>query len=179
MPKRRAIVFVESIESGTIKSAVLNTDFIGPEVWRGRAFTGLKAITELEDQDLHDLASALAIIFKDRDDCAQQVWFRASRTQSIYIRTREEAEMGTQPKERKRKPKGATKVSLGNPGRPSELAGKKIHIKAKENPRRKGTAGYKSFELMKEGLSVEDFVAAGGRMADLRWDIKHKHVEVK
>lgn len=182
MPKLRAIVFVESIDSGAFRPAVLNSEWIGPEVWRGKVFRRISDISALEDQDLADIAKALGIEqWSGRIDCTEQVWFRASKTQSIYLRTREETEEmakngGTAPK-RKRAPKNAEKV--GSPGRPSDLAGKKIYVKAAENPRRKGTIGHKSFALIKNGMAIEDFVAAGGRLVDLRWDMKAKNVEVK
>lgn len=40
-----------------------------------------------------------------------------------------------------------------------------------ENPRREGTAGHKSWSVIKEGMTVAEFLAAGGRSADLKWDI--------
>jgi hypothetical protein len=46
------------------------------------------------------------------------------------------------------------------------------------NPRREGTKGFKSWELLKEGMTITDFILAGGRMADLLWDVKKKHLEL-
>lgn len=63
-------------------------------------------------------------------------------------------------------------------GRKSSLAGKKIKILAKENPRREGTHGHKSFSLMKDGMTYEEFVKAGGRPADLKWDIEKGNVSM-
>lgn len=66
------------------------------------------------------------------------------------------------------------------PGPKSKFDGKKIYKKQKENPRRKKSGwGYKSWDIMKDGMTYEEFRLAGGRTEDLAWDVKHKHVEVK
>lgn len=46
------------------------------------------------------------------------------------------------------------------------------------NPRRKGTFGYKSFDKIKNGMTVEQFVEKGGRLRDLHWDLERKHVKL-
>jgi hypothetical protein len=48
----------------------------------------------------------------------------------------------------------------------------------KDNPRRKGTFGYKSFAKIRKGMPVEKFVAAGGRLRDLRWDLQHNNLKL-
>jgi hypothetical protein len=85
--------------------------------------------------------------------------------------------MSTKKKAAKKK---AVKKSTtnGSTGRPSKFTGKKIAKLVKENPRRKGSAGFKSFELIKNGMTYEAYIAAGGRRTDLDWGIKHKHVKV-
>ena len=49
------------------------------------------------------------------------------------------------------------------------------------NPRRKTSAGFKSLQLIidRPGITTEEFVAAGGRLADLRWDLKHGNVRAE
>ena len=51
----------------------------------------------------------------------------------------------------------------------------------KGNPRREGTWGFQSFGMIKSGMSLQSFVAKGGRMKDLRWDLAHGncHLEEK
>lgn len=44
------------------------------------------------------------------------------------------------------------------------------------NPRRKNSIGYKSWELIKDGMSIEEYVKAGGRTKDLLWDHKKGYV---
>lgn len=64
-------------------------------------------------------------------------------------------------------------------GRTSTLAGKTIVKLSAENPRREGTNGWKSWNLISEGMTYEQFIAAGGRRVDLAWDIKAGHIELK
>lgn len=63
-------------------------------------------------------------------------------------------------------------------GRKSSFSGKVIRKLVKDNPRRKGTAGFKSFTLIRPGMTYEQYLAAGGRRQDLAWDITHKYVKV-
>jgi hypothetical protein len=66
-------------------------------------------------------------------------------------------------------------------GRVSELSGKKLHSLKAENPRRAGTNGWRSMEIIiaNPGISTEDFQAQGGRLVDLKWDIDKGNVEVR
>lgn len=63
-------------------------------------------------------------------------------------------------------------------GRKSALMGKKlfpsIDVK-KANPRRKPSLGYVSLEIIRKapGIAYPDFIAAGGRAKDVKWDIEH------
>lgn len=65
------------------------------------------------------------------------------------------------------------------PGPRSSKAGKKIYKLVKDNPRREGTAGHKSFALIRNGMSYEEYIEAGGRATDLQWDIDHSFTELK
>lgn len=69
-------------------------------------------------------------------------------------------------------------------GRQSQNTGKVFKLSEKHlgvNPRRKGTFGHASMEIIiaagKKGISFEDFIAAGGRSKDLNWDINAQNVE--
>ena len=67
-------------------------------------------------------------------------------------------------------------------GKKSQFEGGIIKSNMNANPRREGTWGYKSFELIlaagDEGISYEDFLAKGGRNKDLAWDWNHGFVSV-
>lgn len=71
----------------------------------------------------------------------------------------------------------------GKKGRSSAFEGKTIRAKVKENPRREGTHGHKSMAIIlaagDNGISYEDFIAAGGRRVDLAWDFSHEAVEIQ
>jgi hypothetical protein len=63
-------------------------------------------------------------------------------------------------------------------GRKSAFSGKKINKVAKENPRRKGSIGFKSFALIKNGMTYEQYLEAGGRRQDLAFDLTAGHVKL-
>ena len=68
-----------------------------------------------------------------------------------------------------------------NPGRKSKLHGKTIKPALKENPRREGTHGHRSYTILlanPKGMKVEDYLDKGGRMNDLNWDIDRERVTV-
>lgn len=43
----------------------------------------------------------------------------------------------------------------------------------RRNPRQEGTWGYQSFSYIRSGMTVDKFLAKGGRRKDLRWDLAH------
>lgn len=55
----------------------------------------------------------------------------------------------------------------------------KIHKLVSENPRKKGTEGYKSWDIMTNGMKVGTFLEKGGRIQDLKWDLERKRVELR
>lgn len=50
-----------------------------------------------------------------------------------------------------------------------------------KNPRREGTHGHKSFEVIREnpGITYEDFLEKGGRLVDLKWDHDRANVRTE
>lgn len=83
---------------------------------------------------------------------------------------------------------GDVKVSGGKSearGRNSSHAGKKIFILTEKNanPRREGTHGHKSFELVRTAgsgkLTYEAYIEKGGRSNDLAWDLDKGYVKVQ
>ena len=71
-------------------------------------------------------------------------------------------------------------ASVGQRGGHSPNKGKVIKIltEGKKNPRRPGTNGHYSFSLMKDGMSYDEFIVAGGRSVDLAYDIEHGHIKM-
>lgn len=83
------------------------------------------------------------------------------------------------PKPKKKAAKKATTSGEGKGKRKfSNEATIKITTEDKANPRREGTWGHASFELIKDGMTINEFLDAGGRRKDLMWDVDHGHVEI-
>ena len=61
----------------------------------------------------------------------------------------------------------------------SPKAGKKIYRISKTNPRKEGSWGWKSFNVITDGMTYEDYIKLGGRPQDLAWDEDHKFIEIK
>jgi hypothetical protein len=81
-------------------------------------------------------------------------------------------------KKKAAKKKAAKKKGTGA-GRISQFAGKKIIKLVSVNPRRNGTAGFKSFDLLRNGMSYEKYIEEGGRRVDLAYDLEHKYVALQ
>jgi hypothetical protein len=79
------------------------------------------------------------------------------------------------PKEPKAPKEGGTRPRLS-----TVYAGKKLTAVHDENPRRTGTAGHKSMEIIRKhpGMTVDEFLNRGGRSNDLRWDIEKGNVKL-
>lgn len=54
----------------------------------------------------------------------------------------------------------------------------KITVKAKENPKRKGSESYKRFEKYETGMTVAEALKKGVTSADLSYDSKHEHISI-
>lgn len=125
---------------------------------------------------------ALAII----DECVHDVW------DSRWKRTRWRI-LADGSKERDMKPSQASHVIypkdreikevVKNPGRSKNFnSGDLLVPMCSFNPRRKGTWGHRSYEILLQfpaGCTYEDFRAKGGRPNDLKWDIERSRVAIK
>ena len=65
----------------------------------------------------------------------------------------------------------------GRPGAFEE--DQKITVLVKENPKREGSNGHKTFSLYKKHNTVGSFLKAGGTRADLRWDTAKEFIKIK
>ena len=54
-----------------------------------------------------------------------------------------------------------------------------ITVLATENPKRPNSMAAERFALYKTGMTVAEYVEAGGRSGDLHYDIANGHIEVK
>lgn len=53
-----------------------------------------------------------------------------------------------------------------------------ITVNAKENPKRKGSRCHGEFALYKNGMTVGQYLKAGGSRAGIRWDVDHGFISV-
>jgi hypothetical protein len=53
-----------------------------------------------------------------------------------------------------------------------------ITIKSIANPKRQGTLAHGRFELYKDGMTVAEYVAAGGRTGDVNHDAEAGYIEL-
>lgn len=47
------------------------------------------------------------------------------------------------------------------------------------NPKREGTASHARFALYVEGMSIDEFVQAGGTIADVKWDSERGFIKIE
>lgn len=88
------------------------------------------------------------------------------------------------PKEGKPKPakeKKSPKQTSSANGKRATFNGRKLFPLVKENPRRKGSHGHTSMEIILKtpGIAYEAFIKAGGRRNDLTWDINAGNAEAR
>jgi hypothetical protein len=111
--------------------------------------------------------------FADKKTAAKRV-FNAISDQVVTIDEVSENLKGT--------PEGDLISAVAKIAKPrGQFAGKWIRRIVSENPRREGTWGWKSFEiLIRHGADMpyEAYIKSGGRLNDLKWDIDRNRVEV-
>jgi hypothetical protein len=73
----------------------------------------------------------------------------------------------------------SVRLPQSNPGPRSGFNGKFIFKISKTNPRREGTHGWKSWNLLQDGMSFEEYRKAGGRNNDLQWDLDKGFCELR
>jgi len=77
------------------------------------------------------------------------------------------------PKEPKAVVEGAEPKTRGK-----RIENQKIRILVKDNPKRPSSASFGRFELYKTNKTTDEFLAAGGLSADLRYDVEHEFIEL-
>lgn len=69
--------------------------------------------------------------------------------------------------------------STGERRHNSPLAGKKLIKQQRENPRREGTEGFKSWNKYQSGVTYEKAIESGARPQDIRWDLDKGYLKAK
>lgn len=54
-----------------------------------------------------------------------------------------------------------------------------IRVLSETNPKKKGTKSYDRFALYEDGMTVQQFVKAGGTSADVKWDAERGFIRVE
>lgn len=85
-----------------------------------------------------------------------------------------EADLATFAPKATPKPAPVLAITIAN------LRGCKLIAASSENPRKKGTHGWRSMQIIinQPEVVLEAYLAMGGRMNDLRWDLERGHVQV-
>lgn len=135
----------------------------------------------------NSLSSSPVKNFRDRPTGIKRIIALAQAKAKLVEQPKEEpmTEVAAPVKAKPEKKQRAEKApSTGKKGRTSHFEGKTIRLNpdVKENPRREGTHGYTSMQIIlnsPNGISYEDYIGAGGRRQDLAWDIAHGSVYVE
>jgi hypothetical protein len=108
-----------------------------------------------------------------------------TRTFAAVSKAHEAAVAEEKPVKEKKEPKAKAEGEQSTRGRKKGSAGKyvgkTVFATTDVNPRRIGTNGFKSFEIIrgkKNGVPYADYLAAGGRTNDLQWDVDKGHAKV-
>lgn len=156
---------LEAVFNGTIWLGYFN------RVNKKRAFTRLP---ELKGAALEEFRLANEAFIKKNP--------AAHKSHLVDTKTEKDALMTT-PKATPKAPKPRKTEAEDNApepkrGRPIQNADSRITILVKENPKRPGTAGHARFSLYKNGMTVAEFVAVGGKTVDVAWDSKHNFIKL-
>jgi hypothetical protein len=77
------------------------------------------------------------------------------------------------------KKNGLAKAHEAAASKRSLLYAQVITLKVKENPKRDGTKAHEAYSKYKTGMTVGEFIEAGGSMNDVNWDAKHEYISLK
>lgn len=92
--------------------------------------------------------------------------------------TKAPAKKAAPPKEVKAPKNGNGEAAEKELGKRALTRARKITLLSKENPKREGTASFDRFKLYKNGMTVGDYLDAGGTMGDIGWDQKQEYIKL-
>lgn len=75
--------------------------------------------------------------------------------------------------------KGAKTAKAERKVRTSPYAGMKIVKLVTKNPRKAGTSGASSWDVIRNGMKYEEYIKAGGKRRDLEWDVDHEWAKLE
>ena len=53
-----------------------------------------------------------------------------------------------------------------------------VTTEGKKNPKREGTKAYERFVLYKDGMTIKEYMEAGGQAGDVKYDSDHEYIVV-
>ena len=73
----------------------------------------------------------------------------------------------------------ATTTKAKHRGNSHEKDTRVITVLSEKNPKKAASKSYKRFELYRNGMTVAEFIKAGGHAGDIDWDSKRKFITVQ
>ena len=137
----------------------------------------LLAAVEKKDIDLKEIKTEVLLAFYNHHRPNSQIEKFKDREKAIIdiadllLDLKTPAKEKPLPKTKKTSSASEGEAKGKGQGRPRNNPDLVIVKVSKENPRKEGTHGWNSWNLLKEGMTVAEYAAAGGRGNDLRWDI--------
>lgn len=143
-----------------------------------------------EDDDIYDeagqllLAETIARTLADKLTAEQVphvevVLAAASLPDHLIAEALMEKPIHKGPKSGGARPAGSAPKGERAPRASVAISDTRIIYDVKPNPKKVGSAAHGKFALYKEGMSVKDFIAAGGTMADVKWDSERQFIKLK
>ncbi|NDB64658.1 MAG: hypothetical protein EB165_02690 [Euryarchaeota archaeon] len=121
-------------------------------------------------------AKALEKVIEDKER-AKMIGYAIVKMDDVKVAKKElEVRVQNAPKKEKKVKTDKAEPLIG------EYVGRKIYPKVKENPRRKPTGvGFRAMELVlsKPGVTYDEYINAGFRNIDLRYDLERGHIELR
>lgn len=141
-------------------------------------------ICEYCQQPIHCMMAPVVLEWgtnKDKKDRPQWMGRPIKRAAHLQCDREHRGIKQTEKKESNRKAPAGEKAPK-EPKQPRKQSSSDTQVIVKlrdDNPRKQGTHGWNSWELIKKGMTVAEYLEAGGRRNDLAWDVDHHWIELK
>lgn len=169
---------------------VKNRSRIERKAWRIIMANDKKASTE--EQDAAKAKAEADRLKKEAEEKksakakeAEEKKAAAEKAKADKIKASEEKKAAAaKAKEDKEKEKEAKKQAAAEAKAAREAArsrinpSEKISLLVPNNPKRAGSSAFDRFALYKDGMTVDEYLKAGGTMADINWDLGHRLISL-
>ena len=158
-------------DPAVVVSGILNNSFSG-------ALEMAKSLVNAPQQEtVANQAKENAIVI-DEQEQTNQAEAEAPAKKTRQPKAPKEPKQPKAPKPPK-EPKQDAEAKAGSRFSKNSVAN--IFAQCDVNPRREGSHGHRSMEIVMNspGINVSEFIEAGGRIVDLRWDLDHGNVRIE